>query len=119
MAPSVTELLGVLSLGQSCVQFNPTGEHAWMNEEMESIPHHLIRIYTPRSAGSNDEFWVKSRDGRLNKTNWDVDIFLRDNAKVAKMLNTHLRWWGESGDYKHLFLDEFLALRSSIHLLLE
>ncbi|KAH7116296.1 hypothetical protein EDB81DRAFT_848325 [Dactylonectria macrodidyma] len=87
-----------LSLGDpSFLTFNPIGENVWIRANFEHIPRYLIRIFTPQSAGSTDEFWAKSRDARYGNEFTAVDIFMRDNDHVANMLNTHLRWKGKNG----------------------
>ncbi|KAH7110420.1 hypothetical protein B0J13DRAFT_200320 [Dactylonectria estremocensis] len=99
MMSTLTERLQNLGLfDSSFLAFNPTGEKAWIKANFDDVPPYLIRVFTPQSAGSTDECWVKSRDARYSNKLSAVDIFTRDNDHVANMLNIHLRWWGKSGD---------------------
>jgi len=96
--------LETLSLAEpEYLLFNPTGDRSWLREKFGDIPRYLFRVFTPKSDGSTDRFWVKSKDARYERANHRVDILSRDqNQQVASMINRHLRWWGKDGDEDNL-----------------
>jgi len=66
------------------------------------LPRYLFRISTPKSDGTTDEIWVKSKDARYNRDNNDVDIFSQGEQEVGCMLDRHLRWKGLPEDADNL-----------------
>lgn len=100
----LTDELQALSFSEpEHLLFNPTGDKAWLRGKFDDIPRYLFRASTPRSDGTTDRFWVKSKDARYDSANSRVDIFARDdNQQVAIMLNRHFRWWGKDLDPDNL-----------------
>ncbi|KAH8698225.1 hypothetical protein GQ44DRAFT_633019 [Phaeosphaeriaceae sp. PMI808] len=80
--------------------FRPRGDKGWLQRTFDDIPRYLYRIFTPKSQGETTASWTKSMDARNASPNSHVDIFARDNERVAKMLSRHL-WWKE-GDNDNL-----------------
>jgi len=80
-----------------CLPFRPTGDKKWVQEKFE-VPRYLFRVFTPNSRGYTDMLWAKSMDARDGKSTSSLDIFARDDKRVAEMLNLHLRWWKGFGD---------------------
>jgi hypothetical protein len=112
MAPGdlTNELQGLTLSEPEYLLFNPTKEEPDLRGKFDIIPRYLFRVFTPKSDGTTDRFWVKSKDasdGRTNN-NW-LDIFSRDKNQVASMLNRHLRWWGKDEDP-----DNFVSWTSSL-----
>jgi len=90
--------------------FNPTGDKAGLRAKFDDVPRYLFRISTPKSDGTTDKFWVKSKDARHGRMNSREDVLeLDDNQQVAGMLNRHLRWKGETNDP-----DNFVSWTSSL-----
>lgn len=89
----LTDALHVLALSEpEYLLFNPTGEKFWLRERFDVIPRYLFRIFTPKSDGTTDKFWVKSKDARYGRSDNKVHILSRDHdQEVASMLNRHLR----------------------------
>ncbi|WQF79257.1 hypothetical protein CDEST_04271 [Colletotrichum destructivum] len=82
-----------------CLPFCPPDEIKLTLEGSDNIPRHLFRVFTPKSAGITDEFWTKSLDARLSGKDHKTDIFARvDKRHVAKMINSHLRWYHCTSD---------------------
>jgi len=73
--------------------FRPTGKKAWLNSTLTNVPRYLFRIFTPKSCGSTDASWTKSKDAREMHADYAIDIFSREkDEQVAAMINRHLRW---------------------------
>jgi len=89
---NISDGLQDLCLDPEWLLFCPTGDKNWLLEKFDNIPRYLFRVYTPISRGMTDRFWTKSMDARHGKANRNLDIFARDDEKVARMLNEHLRW---------------------------
>ncbi len=101
----LTEGLQALSLREQpeYLLFNPTGDKTWLKERFNHIPRYLFRVSTPKSQGTTDRFWVKSKDAKCGSVYSEVDILAHgDNQQVAGMLNRHLRWEGEPEDTENL-----------------
>ncbi len=107
----LTEKLQALGLSEpKYLPFNPTGDKGWLREKFDEIPRYLFRVSTPKSDGTTDRFWVKSKDARRACADSRVDVLASDrNQHVASMLNRHLRWWGKSTDS-----DNFVSWTSSL-----
>ncbi|KAK4245800.1 hypothetical protein C7999DRAFT_16027 [Corynascus novoguineensis] len=75
-----------------CLPFCPTGDKEWVQEKFE-VPRYLFRVFTPKSCGYTDILWAKSMDARGAKSTSSLDIFARDDKRVAEMLYLHLNWW--------------------------
>jgi hypothetical protein len=88
--------------------FNPAGEKAWLRQTLDNIPRYLFRVATPKSDGSSDEFWVKSRDACADKRQ-TRDVFDQDDGHVSSMLWRHLDWKGKLYDR-----DNFMSWTSSL-----
>jgi hypothetical protein len=86
--------LQTLSLSEpEYLLFNPTGDKSWLRERFDDIPRYLFRVFTPKSDGTTDRFWVKSQDAKYSRANSTVDILsMDDDHLAAKMLNKHLQW---------------------------
>ncbi len=93
-----------LSLSNSgCLPFKPSGKKTWLQDTFKGTPRYLFRMTTPKSDGSTDEIWAKSKDASHGCTNHDLDIFsMGDDKQVASMLNRHLRWKGSQNDPDNL-----------------
>ena len=93
---------GMQALGLSepeYLPFNPTGDKAWLREKFDKIPRYLFRVSSPKSGGTTDKLWVKSKDASGACADSGVDVFALDyNQHVASMLNRHLRWLGTATD---------------------
>ena len=90
--------------------FNPIGDKAGLRAKLDDVPRYLFRISTPKSDGTTDKFWVKSKDARHGRMNSREDVLeLDDNQQVASLLNRHLRWWGKANDP-----DNFVSWTSSL-----
>lgn len=62
-AAELSDALRRLDLAKSeYLLFNPTGSRAWLKETFDKVPRYLFHITTPKSNGTTDRFWVKSRD---------------------------------------------------------
>ena len=96
MAENLIETFETLNISQDALPFAPTGDKSWVLDNLRQVPPHLFRVYSPRSAGFNDEEWAKSRDARYSAGDCGVDIFSRNNNAAADMINIHLRWWGRN-----------------------
>ncbi|KAI4191610.1 MAG: hypothetical protein LQ346_004710 [Caloplaca aetnensis] len=79
--------------------FDPTGSRAWLKETFDGIPRYLFRVTTPKSDGTTDRFWVKSRNAVHERGNYNDDIFRwhhdsawHHNRTISSMLNSHLQW---------------------------
>jgi hypothetical protein len=70
----------------------PFGLYAYdASNSQLGIPRYLFRVFSKRSAGQNDERWMKSLDAKYAKQGNLTDIFDRPDAEVAIALNEHLR----------------------------
>lgn len=89
--------LQTLSLSEpEYLLFNPTGDKSWLRERFDDMPRYLFRVFTLKSDGTTDRFWVKSQDAKYSRASSTVDILsMDDDLLVARMLNKHLRWWGK------------------------
>ena len=87
--------------------FNPTGDKAWLRTKFDDVPRYLFRVSTPKSDGTTNRIWVKSKDATHSRENSRMDVL--QNQLVANMLNRHLRWWGKSRDF-----DNFVSWTSSL-----
>jgi hypothetical protein len=60
--------LQTLSLSEpEYLLFNPTGDKSWLRERFDDIPRYLFRVFTPKSDGTMDRFWVKSQDAKYSR----------------------------------------------------
>ena len=91
----LTDQLQAVSLSEYLL-FSPTGDKAWLREKFDDIPRYLFRVSTPRSDGTTDKVWVRSKDAKFFPVDGTVDLFANSNDReAASMLNRHLRWKGE------------------------
>ena len=100
---SAAALQGPSFTEPSCVLFNPTGDRAWLKNSFDNVPRYLFRVSTPKSDGTTDKVWVKSKDCKnCHRTGKDDILASGDNKLVAGMLNRHLRWSGTPSDLDSL-----------------
>ncbi|KAI0126203.1 hypothetical protein BJ170DRAFT_463584 [Xylariales sp. AK1849] len=72
------------------VPFHPSDAVAKRSE----VPRYLFRVFSPASAGGNNNEWIRSEDALKGIT---TDVFAhRDVSRVAIALNEHLRWMPRS-----------------------
>ncbi|KAL8982341.1 MAG: hypothetical protein Q9177_005302 [Variospora cf. flavescens] len=88
--------------------FKPPDNNSSLKEAFDNIPRYLFRVTTPKSDGTTDRTWVKSKDAKSGEPNSSTDVFARDSTSVAEMLNRHLRWC--KGDN----FDNFVSWTSSL-----
>lgn len=89
-----------------CLTYDPSGEKSWLLQKLDDTPRYLFRVYTPRSCGTTDTSWTKSRNARYGTPSSRLDILARSDKKVAAMLYRHLTW--KEGD------DNFVSWTSSL-----
>lgn len=103
LANVVNEMQALRLSEASFLLFEPNDNYAWLRQNLNDIPRYLFRITTPRSDGTTDELWTKSKDARYDRPHSAVDILARqDKSEVARMLLRHLRWWGTPSDPDNL-----------------
>ena len=107
----LVEELQALDLSEpEYLPFDPTGNKAWLREKFDEIPRYLFRVSTPKSDGTTDICWVKSKDARHDFAYRRVDVPASARHRhVASMLNRHLRWCGKSTES-----DNFVSWTSSL-----
>ena len=90
--------------------FNPTGDRAWPRRNFDDVPRYLFRVSTPKSDGTTNRIWVKSKDAMHCHENSKMDVFeSNQNQLMANTLERHLRWRGTT-----VSLDNFVSWTSSL-----
>ncbi|QGA15961.1 hypothetical protein EYB26_003628 [Talaromyces marneffei] len=97
MALDLQEQFQKLDIVPDCLPFCPPEDVERRREKFDEIPRYLFRIFTPKSQGTTDEVWTKSKDARPSARSTVatsmIDIFARGNKEeTAAMLHRHLRW---------------------------
>lgn len=100
----LTKEIAALNLSKAdFLLFEPDEDCAWLRQSLDDIPRYLYRITTPRSDGTTDAVWTKSKDARYMRPHSTVDLLARqDKLAVARMLSRHLRWLGTPSDPDNL-----------------
>ncbi|KYG42416.1 hypothetical protein M433DRAFT_26903 [Acidomyces richmondensis BFW] len=102
----LTERLESLKLGNTStasIEALPFGILPSSHIQVGNVNRYLFRVFDEISEGFNDKIWVRSRDARLSKHNWDIDIFARqDRVNIALMLSRHLWWEGKNDEEDNL-----------------
>uniref|UniRef100_A0A093USF3 DUF7587 domain-containing protein n=1 Tax=Talaromyces marneffei PM1 TaxID=1077442 RepID=A0A093USF3_TALMA len=98
MALDLQEHFQKLDIEPDCLPFCPPDNVERRREKFDEVPRYLFRIFTPKSQGTTNEVWTKSKDARSSVRSKVatsmIDIFARDNKEeTAAMLYRHLRWW--------------------------
>lgn len=88
--------------------FNPPNNKSSLKEAFDNIPRYLFRVTTPKSDGTTNRTWVKSKNAKRGELNSSTDVFARDSTSVAEMLYRHLRWCKGDND------DNFVSWTSSL-----
>ncbi|KAL9020640.1 MAG: hypothetical protein Q9185_002088 [Variospora sp. 1 TL-2023] len=88
--------------------FNPPDNNSSLKEAFDNIPRYLFHVTTPKSDGTTNRTWVKSKDAKRGDPNSSTDVFARDSTSVANMLNRHLRWCKRNN------VDNFVSWTSSL-----
>ena len=92
-----------LSIDSDHLLFNPQQDKASLREKFNTIPRYLFRVSTPKSDGTTDKIWVKSKDARWVKDSRRIDFLsIQDKKEAAAILNKHLRWKGQPEDRDNL-----------------
>lgn len=93
--------------------FRPQAGSGITKTVLDDIPRYLFRVASPHSDGNTNETWVRSDSSYRNKASSMEDIFFNldaeKRAKIAQILNLHLRWWP-----KHGAEDNFVSWTSSL-----
>ena len=96
---SLQDQLQNLDLLFGCLPFSPATNIEQHHERFDDIPRYLFQVFTPKSQGTTDMVWTKSKDARHEARTSGVDIFARHTKKqTADMLNSHLQWQECSDD---------------------
>ncbi|KAI4189843.1 MAG: hypothetical protein LQ348_003743 [Seirophora lacunosa] len=108
------ELLALTLSEPEYLLFNPPTDKSPFKEAFGEVPRYLFRVSTSKSDGITNSTWVKSKDAAIGRADSAVDIFARESASVANMLNRHLQWSGRLDD-----VDNFVSWTSSLLFVLQ
>lgn len=87
----ITAHFGGLTIGTTdCVPFRPANSTRWQHLQLSPLPRFLFRVSTPKSDGSTDESWAKSRDAVNGLPCAAEDIFQSDDPSTVYKLTAHL-----------------------------
>lgn len=93
--------------------FSPNQNSGIREDILDNIPRYLFRVVFPGSCGTANERWVQSGSASQQNRYLKEDIFSNLNYNkrkvTAHMLNSHLRWWPNSG-----VDDNFVSWTSSL-----